>query len=54
GTVSPLYEYLGEHIRSVWVRAVTLRIDDGTYDEERAIPTVVDRLTKELQDETME
>jgi len=70
GPVSPLYEFLDEHmaamrvrkiklqikehIRSIRLRAIKRRIDDGTYDEAFAIPTVVDRLTKELQDGTME
>ena len=49
GTVSPLYEFLDKHLRSVRVRAIKLRIDDGTYDEALAIPTVVDRVTQELQ-----
>ncbi len=50
GTVSPLYDYLDKHMRSVRVRNIKLRFDDGTYDEERAIPTVVDRVMKELHD----
>ena len=50
GTVSPLYEFLDEHMPGIRLRAIELRIKAGTYEEEAAIPTVVDRLTKELQD----
>ncbi len=50
GPVSPLYDYLDKHVRSVKVRKIELQIERGTYDENAAMPTVVDRVMKELQD----
>lgn len=48
--VSPLYRYLDRHVRSVKVRVIKLRIERGIYDERAAIPRIVDRIMKELDD----
>lgn len=48
--VSPLYEYLDEHMPEIRLRAIKLRIERGTYDERAAIPRIVDRIMKELYD----
>ncbi len=37
--------------RANWVRLISKQIDDGTYDEESALPVVAERLAGELEDD---
>lgn len=48
--VSPLYDILDKSLREVKVRLIAVRIERGNYNEQAAMPTVVDRIMKELHD----